>query len=79
MSDYDRRPRDDTGMSAELRAVQLPADLCAAAEEKFGQRFGSLEALIIFVLQEVLRDDAAKLDEAEQKVIEERLKDLGYI
>jgi hypothetical protein len=66
-------------MSNEPRSVQLPADLCAAAEEKFGQRFGSLEALITFVLKELLRDDAARLDEAEQKVVEERLRDLGYI
>lgn len=63
----------------ELRQLQLPSSLCERAEQKFGARFGSLEELLTFVLQELLRDDAAQMDEAEQRIIEERLRDLGYI
>jgi hypothetical protein len=59
--------------------VRLPEDLCAAAEQKFGQRFSSLEELLIFVLQDLLRDEASRLDQAEQSIVEERLRELGYI
>jgi hypothetical protein len=66
-------------MKDTLRKVHLPEDLCAAAERTFSARFGSLEELLIFVLQEILRADAATLDQNEQRIIEERLRDLGYI
>jgi hypothetical protein len=62
-----------------LRDLQLPAELCKSAEERFGAHFDSLEQFLIFVLQELLRDNAAQMDQAEQRIIEERLKDLGYI
>ena len=64
---------------SEMREVRLPADLCAAAEKKFVQRFGSLEELLTFVLRDLLRDEALQLDHAEQRIIEERLRELGYI
>ena len=63
----------------ETREVRLPAELCDQAEKHFSGRFGSLEELLTFVLRELLREDAAKADEAEQKIVEERLRDLGYI
>ncbi len=66
-------------MPAAMRDVRLPSELCRAAEERFGARFGSLEELLTFVLQELVRDDAAQMDEGEQRIIEERLRDLGYI
>ncbi len=66
-------------MSSELRDVCLPAELCNDAELRFAPRFGSVEELLVFVLQELLRDQAAQMDQAEQRVIEQRLKDLGYI
>lgn len=66
-------------MSDELRTVQLPASLCEKAEARFGNRFSDVQHLLTFVLQELLRDDAATMDQAEQRIIEERLKDLGYI
>jgi hypothetical protein len=66
-------------MSSEVRDVRLPAALCDDAERRFGARFGSLEELLEFVLRELLRDQAVQMDEAEQRVIEQRLKDLGYI
>ena len=66
-------------MSGELREVRLPAELCRDAERRFAARFASVEDLLVFVLQELLRDQATPLDQAEQRVIEKRLKDLGYI
>jgi hypothetical protein len=65
-------------MSA-MREVRLSAELCAAAEKKFAGRFKSVEDLLEFVLQDLLRDEASQLDQAEQRVIEERLRELGYI
>jgi hypothetical protein len=66
-------------MAEPTRNLGLPADLCRAAEERFAAQYGSLEQFLEFVLRELLRDDAVRMDEAEQKIIEERLKDLGYI
>jgi hypothetical protein len=66
-------------MTASLRQVSLPEDLCSAAEELYGKRFPSLEKLIVFLLEEVTRQDAVRLDQEEQHIIEERLKALGYI
>jgi len=66
-------------MSSDFREVRLPDELCREAERRFGARFGSLEELLVFVLRELLRDQAAQMDQAEQRVIEKRLKDLGYI
>jgi len=64
---------------SELRIVQLPADLCGAAEKKFGHLFGSVEEMLTFILRDLLRDDAIKADQAEERMIEERLKELGYL
>lgn len=63
----------------QMREFSLPADLCVAAEKKFAGKFGSLEELLTFILRDVLRDDALQLDHAEQRIIEERLRELGYI
>jgi hypothetical protein len=63
----------------QLRTVSLPQDLCAEAERQFGSRFDNLEALLTFVLQEVTKVDASLLDQAEEQMIEQRLKDLGYL
>ena len=66
-------------MSSDVREVRLPDELCNEAEPRFGAQFSSLEELLVFVLRELLRDQAAQMDQAEQRVIEKRLKDLGYI
>jgi hypothetical protein len=66
-------------MSSDLRDVRLPVQLCNEAEQRFAARFGNLEELLTFLLRELLRDDAAQMDQAEQRIIEERLHDLGYI
>jgi hypothetical protein len=63
----------------EMRDVRLPADLCAAAEKKFRDAFGSLEELLTFILRDLSRDDASQLDQAEQQLVEERLRELGYL
>jgi hypothetical protein len=64
---------------SESREIRLPADLCAAAEEKFGGTFQSVDELVVFLLQELIRSDSADLDRADQAVVEERLRALGYI
>jgi hypothetical protein len=66
-------------MTNDLRDVHLPADLCDEAERRFAAGYGNLEQFLTFVLRELLRDDAARMDEAEQRVIEGRLRDLGYL
>jgi len=66
-------------MSETTRELKLPADLCNAAERSFGHRFKDVESLLEFVLRELLRDDASRLDQAEQDVIERRLHELGYL
>ena len=66
-------------MTDSFREVRLPDDLCTAAEQRFSARFGNLESLLVVLLREILRDDATVLDQNEQRIVEERLKDLGYI
>jgi hypothetical protein len=61
------------------RELRLPEELCAAAEKKFAGRFQNVEALLEFVLRDLLRDEDSALDQAEQQAIEQRLKDLGYL
>ena len=63
----------------ERRQISLSADLCSAAEQRFSKQFTSIEALLEFVLQELIRDDAEKLDQKEKEILEQRLRDLGYI
>jgi hypothetical protein len=62
-----------------MRTVTLPAELCAQAEKRFGEKFSSLEQMLEYVLRDLVRDDAAQADEGEQRMIEQRLRDLGYL
>lgn len=64
---------------SESREIRLPADLCAAAEAKFGGTFATVDDLVVFLLQQLIRADTVDLDRADQAVVEERLRDLGYI
>jgi hypothetical protein len=66
-------------MTDTLREVRLPDDLCRRAEEQFRERFGNVEELLVYVLQELVRDDAVRMDEDEAQMIEKRLRDLGYM
>jgi hypothetical protein len=63
----------------ETRSVVLPADLCAEVESRFVHKFANVEELLIFLMNDLLRDEATKADEAEQRLIEERLRELGYL
>ena len=66
-------------MTTQLRTVSLPQDLCMEAERQFAGCFDNLEGLLTFVLQEITKVDASLLDQAEEQMIEQRLKDLGYL
>ena len=61
------------------RNIAVPEELCHTVEQKFAGRFTSVDEVVVFLLQELLRDDALKMDEQEQKIIEERLRGLGYV
>jgi hypothetical protein len=63
----------------DARVVQLPEDLCSAAEKKFASTFASVEDLLSFVLRDLLRDEAAQFDAAEHQFVEQRLRELGYL
>ena len=62
-----------------MRTIALPAELCERAEKKFGKTFGTVEEMLKFLLADVLREDAAQADREEQLMLEQRLKDLGYL
>ena len=67
----------DLNSSRELR---LPAHLCEAAEELIkGTKFSSVEEFLTFILRELTSRSSAQSDEQERKVIEQRLRDLGYL
>ncbi len=61
------------------RQVQLPEELCALAEERFGERFDNFEAFLEFILRELVCEEAHAMDESEKAMIEKRLRDLGYL
>jgi hypothetical protein len=67
------------GTLTDTRSVSLPAELCRQVEKKFGSKFGGLEQTLEFVLRELVRNDSAQADENEQRMIEQRLRDLGYL
>jgi hypothetical protein len=62
-----------------MRNISLPEELCIRAEQKFRHRFESIEELLAALMTDLIREDAAIMDQNEQKIIEERLKGLGYI
>lgn len=78
-NDNDNDHQDKRSIMSASREIRLPADLCMAAEEKFGGTFRTVDDLLIFLLQELIRNDTLDMDRADQAVVEERLRDLGYI
>jgi hypothetical protein len=64
---------------SDFRNVSLPENLCAAAEQKFGASFGDLQQFLIVLLRELLNDQASSLDQAEERLVEQRLRELGYL
>jgi hypothetical protein len=61
------------------RSVQLSDELCVAAERRYAGVFGNIEQLLEAALTELVRDRAAKMDEAEQELVQQRLRELGYL
>jgi len=61
------------------RTVQLPEDLCKEAEQWLQGRFENIEALLKFLLLEIVRGDSSKLDQREEEIVQQRLRDLGYL
>jgi hypothetical protein len=61
------------------RQISLPEEVCAAAEARYGTHFANLESLLEFVLRELTQNAVESLDQAEQAILEQRLRDLGYI
>jgi hypothetical protein len=60
--------------------ITLPPHLVEALAERFvGESFPDVSALIAYIAAELLKDDALGLDGEEQRIIEQRLADLGYI
>lgn len=71
-------------MSKEYGEVKIPKNILKKIEERINDtEFGSVEEYIIFVLQEVLREDEEgpedALSEEDEKTVKERLKALGYL
>ena len=62
-----------------MKSLQLPSELCAAAEKRYVPAFGSLEELLVFILKALVNEDAINSDQADRQMIEERLRDLGYL
>jgi hypothetical protein len=63
----------------QYRTVQLSEDVCAQAEQWLNGRFDNIEALIDFLLREIMKDDGSTLDQREEEIVQQRLRDLGYI
>ncbi len=63
----------------ETRVVKLPEELCAAAEKAFAGKFKSVDELLTFLLRDLVGGEAIQADEAEQRLVEERLRELGYL
>jgi hypothetical protein len=62
-----------------FRNIAVAEELCRAAEQKYSHRFATMDECVTCLLQELLRDDAVRMDEKEARIIEERLKGLGYV
>ena len=61
------------------RKINLPEQLCQAAEQRFSPRYPNIESLLEFVLRELLQNDPDILDRKEQALLEDRLRNLGYL
>jgi hypothetical protein len=63
----------------DYREIRIDADLYDAAKEKFGKSFDTIDGLVAFLLRELVQGDTVDLDRADQQLVEERLRDLGYM
>jgi Arc/MetJ-type ribon-helix-helix transcriptional regulator len=68
----------------ETRAVYLPAELHGRIEERVRETgFDSVDEYVIFVMEEVLKDEGEEQEMAfskeEEEEVKKRLKALGYL
>lgn len=59
--------------------MQLSEDLCVAAEHHYRNVFGNIEQLLEAVLTELVHEEPARLDHDEQELVQQRLRELGYL
>ncbi|HUM04666.1 MAG TPA: hypothetical protein VLT90_04340 [Terriglobales bacterium] len=60
--------------------VQLPAELCQAARDLIKEtKFATLEEFLAFVLRDLTARDSSPMEERERQLLEQRLRDLGYL
>jgi hypothetical protein len=65
--------------SMEFVDLKLPVELCRKVEKRvLLDASRSLEGLVVALLEE-LSQDAATLDKTEDSLLEQRLRDLGYL
>ena len=62
----------------EFIELKLPADLCQRLRRKFVADGQSLESFVVSVLEELARD-SARIERAEEELLAERLRSLGYL
>ncbi len=63
----------------EKRTISLPAELCQRIEERVkATGFSSVDEYVIFVLEEVLKEDRGSSKEDDEEV-KKRLRALGYL
>ena len=71
-------------MKEEKKAVSLPAELYGKIEERVkATDFGSVDEYVIFVLEEVLKDEGEEEEKTfskeDEEEVKKRLKALGYL
>jgi len=70
-------------MSKESKSISVPADIYDKIEERVkATEFGSVEEYVLFILEEVLKDEEEEeqaYTEADEAEVRKRLKALGYM
>ena len=64
----------------EKRGVFLPAELYGRMEEKVKLTgFSSVDEYVLFILEEVLREEERAYSEEDEEEVKKRLRALGYL
>ena len=70
-------------MNGERRTVSLPEELCKKIETRIRDtEFDSVEEYVLFVLEEVIKDEREEevpVGEEDEEEVKKRLKALGYL
>ena len=70
-------------MSKETKSISVPADIYDKLEERVkATEFGSVDDYVLFILEEVLKDEEEEeqaYSEADEAEVKKRLKALGYM